>query len=172
MKIFFTVIISFFVISQPAFSHGLGQSLEKEVNGYIIDVGYDAIDKIEAGQATRFDFNLTNKEKNQNIDFDHVWVRISPKEGGIIFAGYLFHPEYLLTGMSFSFPKEGNYEVTVRFIDKDDKSIAETTFPLEIIPGERASGSSNTQLIYGALGLAAGFIAAWFLKPGKSVDKS
>ena len=66
-------------------------------------------------------------------DFTNVWVRIAPKDGnGILFAGFLYRPEFLLTGMSYAFQKAGQYELTVRFLNKDGEALAEATFPLVV----------------------------------------
>lgn len=154
------VALSFAVLSL-AEGHGLGQSLEKEVGDYIIDVGYDAIDKIEVGEATRFDFNLWNQSKTDIADFDHVWVRIAPKDEGLSFAGFLYRPEFLLTGMSYTFEKSGEYELTVRFVDKEDKTLAEATFPLTI---EDTGSSFSADTITGILiGIMVGVVATFFI---------
>lgn len=164
------LIAIFLVLSsfQFAGAHSLGQSLEKQVNGYFIDVGYSAVDKIYTSDTIRFDFNLWNENRADVAGFDHVWVRIAPKDKeGISFAGFLYRPEFLLTGMSYTFQEAGLYELTVRFLDKDDKNLAEASFPLTV---EKESGFSLTiDMILGAVGgiitgLGIGFVVAWFLR--------
>jgi len=158
MKKIIIITVFIFCVAQLANGHGLGQSLEKEVNGYVVDVGYDAVDKIQAGDATRFDFNLLNKDKSEIADFDHVWVRIAPQDAGIVFAGFLYRPEFLLTGMSYTFQEASKYELTVRFLDKEDKTLAEASFPLEIVSDETFSASfKSVQTVVGAvIGFFAG----------------
>ena len=145
-------------------AHGLGQSLEKNVGDYILDVGYDAIDQIETNLAIRFDFNLWTKGKADMADFDHVWVRISPNDKGILFAGFLYRPEFLLTGMSYTFQKSGQYDLTVRFLNKEDKTIAEATFPLMVKRGEQERKSLFQTLSAGIGGLIVGVVAVLFFK--------
>ena len=143
---------SVLAFAQFVSGHSLGQSLEKQINGYFIDVGYSARDKIYTGDATRFDFNLWTENKADLADFDHVWVRISPADEGLSFSGFLYRPEFLLTGMSYTFQKGGQYELTVRFFNKDGKSLAEASFLL--IVEESDSGLSMDIVI----GLVSGVI--------------
>jgi hypothetical protein len=151
--------ISGFIL--PAVGHGLGQSLEKQVNGYVMDVGYDAIDKIYTGDAIHFDFNLWKEDKIEMANFNHVWVRISPREEGIVFAGALYRPEFLLTTMNYTFQKAGQYDLTARFIDKDDKVLAEATFPL--IVEESNSGFPWDTIIGVMLGIIIGAGASFLV---------
>lgn len=145
-----TAILIFFV--GTVHGHGLGQSLEKEIGDYVIDVGYDASDKVYAGEAIRFDFNLWKKNRTDVADFDHIWLRIAPKEEGILFAGFLYRPEFLLTGMSYAFAEAGQYELTVRFLDKDDKNLAEASFPIDAVSEEAPFASLMS------VGTLAGFL--------------
>ena len=151
-------------------AHGLGQSFEQKVGNYVVDVGYDVLDKIEAGEAVRFDFNLWMENKIDIAEFDHVWVRITPKDSGFDFATFLYRPEFLLTGMSYKFHEAGMYELTVRFLDKEDKNLAEATFPFEVISGEKESYFSGEMLT----GIIAGLIAVagitLFLKRKKAIQ--
>lgn len=153
---------------QAVYGHGLGQSLEKEVDGYVIDVGYDASDKVYAGEAIRFDFNLWEKNRTDPADFDHVWVRIAPGEG-ILFAGFLYRPEFLLTGMSYAFANAGRYELTVRFLDKDGKSIAEASFPIEVFSDKSVWSSllNGGTAIGAVLGFVLGIIITFLVKRKK-----
>lgn len=171
MYIFSTIIVSFLIFAQFVSGHSLGQSLEKQINGYFVDVGYDATDKIYTGDTIRFDFNLWIEDKSDMADFDHVWVRIAPKEEGIAFAGFLYRPEFLLTGMSYTFQEAGPYELTVRFLDKDDKSLAEALFPL--IVEKPSSFSFSADMITGVvggsiIGLIIGFTANRFFRKKNS----
>ena len=159
---FFILTFSSLFLNHIVLAHGLGQSLEKEVNGYIIDVGYDAIDVIETGAPIRFDFNLLTKDRASTGGFTHVWVKISPNDTGLSFAGFLHRPEFLLTGMSYTFQNAGQYELTVRFLDNEDKNLAEATFPLEV-KGKDLERRDPLQAIgYGIGGLVLGVAFVWF----------
>ncbi|OGM97083.1 MAG: hypothetical protein A3B86_03030 [Candidatus Yanofskybacteria bacterium RIFCSPHIGHO2_02_FULL_38_22b] len=157
-----------FIFGFNSLAHGLGQSLEKEVNGYFIDVGYDAVDSIEAGVPIRFDFNLLTKDRLSTEDFTSVWVKIAPRDKGLSFAGFLHRPEFLLTGMSYTFQNAGQYEITVRFLDKEDKNLAEASFPLEVQGGDLEQQALLQAIGAGIGGLVLGAITAWLLKNKKT----
>ena len=124
------------------FAHSLGQSLEKQVGEYFIDIGYSSpVVTLQAGESVRFDFNLWSKDHTQAIDFATVWVRIAPAESGITFAGYLGFPEFGPLGMSYAFPDEGSYVLTARYFDGADM-LGEASFPLTVL-GEKFLISSS-----------------------------
>ena len=151
-----------FTLANFASGHGFGQSLEKVVDNYIIDVGIDALDLV-AGEPVRFDFVLWSKDRNP-IDFTDAWVRIAPAERGIVFAGNLHQPEFASAGVSYAFPKAGDYELTVRFQNKGE-SIIETSFPLKVGAGASdTSGSWKNSLMGIFIGIIIGSAAVWFLK--------
>jgi hypothetical protein len=159
------IIIALILLVAPirfADSHSTGQSLEKEINGYVIDVGYSALEKINTGDTIRFDFNLWESGRVNVANFDHVWIRIAPNERGLSFASFLYYPKPLLTGMSYVFEKSGQYELTVRFLDKDDKIVAEAAFPLEVF--NESDPAFPTSVILGLLaGFSAGALAVYFV---------
>ena len=162
-KILATIILLFNVVVFAS-GHGLGQSFEKEVTGYVVDIGYDAPGAIISGQTIRFDFNLwSDKGKEEIADFSYVWVRIAPREG-ISFASFLHYPKPLLTGMSYTFQKSGQYELTARFLDKNDKALAEVSFPLIVERGEFERQLLLQGLGAGFGGLALGFLIALLLR--------
>jgi len=151
-----------FTLANFASGHGFGQSLEKVVDNYIIDVGIDALDLV-AGEPVRFDFVLWSKDRNP-IDFTDAWVRIAPAERGIVFAGNLHQPEFGSTGMTYVFPKGGDYELTVRFQNKGE-AIIEASFPLKVGAGASdASGASHNLLMGIFIGFIVGGATVWFLK--------
>ena len=156
------IIIFIFSIAVFVNGHGLGQSLEKQVNGLIMDIGYDAIDSIYAEDTIHFDFNLWKDGKTEIVDFSHVWVRIAPGSGeGIVFTGFLHRPEFVLTGMSYTFQKPGEYELTVRFLDKDDNILAEESFPLTV---EKSGSGLPMNIIIGlGIGIVVGAGVTFFL---------
>lgn len=157
MSLFLGIFSINFIFGQSVAGHTLGQSFEKNINGYLVDVGYSAVDKVYAGETIRFNFNLWTDKKNEEIaDFDYVWVRIAPQEG-ISFAGFLHHPELLLTGMSYTFQDPGRYELTVRFLDKNEKPLTEASFPLVV---ERSFWGLSKEITSGAV---AGIFIGSFL---------
>lgn len=162
MKSIISSIIILFALTNLASGHGFGQSLEKAIDNYIIDVGIDALDLV-AGEPTRFDFVLWDKDRNP-VDFTDVWVRIAPADRGIVFAGNLHQPEFAAAGMTYSFPKAGDYELTVRFQNKED-SITETSFPLKVGAGASDSSVPWRNWLTGAfIGFIVGATVVWLLK--------
>ena len=146
-----------------ASAHSTGQSFEKTVNGYVIDVGFDAVDLV-AGEPVRFDAVLWSQDRSEMPDFTDVWVRLVPVESGIVFAGNIHRPVFGSTGMTYVFPKGGDYELTVRF-QTDGEQIAEASFPLSVgDDASNTSGSRQDALMGIFIGIFIGSITVWFLK--------
>ena len=164
MRYLLLIIILLAAIAPVAHGHGFGQSFEKVMDNYIIDVGIDALDLV-AGEPVRFDFILWNKDRTEAIEFTDAWVRIAPADRGIVFAGNLHQPEFGSTGMTYVFPKSGDYELTVRF-QQNGEPIVEANFPLKVGAGaSESSGVFSRQLIMGLfLGFIAGAGVVWFLR--------
>ena len=151
-----------------AHGHGTGQSVEKTVGDYTVDIGYDSLSpEIPTGDPVRFDFNLWNNDKTEPIDFTTVWVNIAPQNGqGFLFAGTLGVPDFGPTGMSYVFSKSGSYALTIHFNNKD-KALADVSFPLIVQGG--VEGSSQTQslrnlAISGFIGFMVGIILTFFFR--------
>jgi len=164
MKTIIFSLIMFFSIACSAYGHGFGQSFEKVVDDYMIDVGIDTLDLV-AGEPMRFDFVLWNKDRTETSEFTDAWVRIVPIDRGIVFAGNLHQPEFGSTGMTYVFPKAGDFELTVRF-QNNGEPIVEASFPLRVGAGaSESSGAFSKQLIMGLfLGFVAGASVVWFLR--------
>lgn len=125
------ILILFFIIfASYSRGHGLGQTIEKIAGDYMIDIDLNAKDKILAEEPVIYNFRLWNKDRTEAIDFDKVWVRIVPQEEGIVFASYLALPIFGAPGMTYTFPEEGDYVLTLRFI-KDDKTLSESDFNIK-----------------------------------------
>lgn len=110
-------------------AHSSGQTIEKQVGEYMFDIGYNS-PKINpvAGEALRFDFKIYKGEKKEEVPFTALWTKIA-RSSEIIFSGRLAKEDFFPTGMLFTFPTGGEYEVTVRFYEAD-KNLSELTFPL------------------------------------------
>jgi hypothetical protein len=120
------------VLFLPAFfvsGHGTGQSLERAVGDYVVDVGYDSFEP-RALESIRFDFQIFLSESREPAPFTDTWVRVMEGDN-LLFAGFLAKPIFGLTGMSYAFPAGGIYEVTVRF-QNDDTTVAEASFPFPV----------------------------------------
>lgn len=151
------IVNGFFAVSALALpwfyahAHGTGASFEKEINGYLIDVGYDPV-ILAAQEQQRFDFGVSKKGSTEAVDFTDIWVRIAPKERGIIFASGIHRPDFGLPGMTFTFPRAGEYELTVRF-QKNGNVIAETSFPLTVETGEAGTPAASRMGTIVSLGI-------------------
>lgn len=150
-----------------AFGHGAGQTIEKESNGYFVDIDYDSTE-LRSGETVRFNFNLWNdKDRSSGPDFTDVWVRIVPiGSPGIIYAGDMHRPNFGSAGFTYVFPKSGEYELTVRFQNLDKTLTDDIIFPLTVLEGssDKQSNKTTSLLIAGIIGLFIGVILTLFLK--------
>ncbi len=166
----FLIGIIFFVFASIVHAHAVGQSLEKKVGNYVVDIGYDSLDpNIVAGEPVRFDFLLWNEDRTEVPEFTDVWVRLAPNTPGVTFAGDIFQPQYGPTGINYVFPHGGNYELVVRFQKKGD-TLAEAAFPLVVTKGgnERFSKNSMRDLAFAFVGgISIGFVILLFFKKKK-----
>lgn len=153
--VFFMFIFSAFSV----YAHVSGQSVEKAVGEYIVDIGFDEV--LEAGKASRFDFNLWDKEKIEQIRFDRIWLRVAPKEG-ITLATYITTPSFGLAGMSYSFPEAGDYEITARF-ERGEGTLAEISFPVSVSDSEFLEELTGYGITAGA-GIILGVIFMFFMR--------
>lgn len=153
--------LSLFILVFNVLAHTSGQSVERDVGNYIVDIGFDEM--LEAGKAARFDLNLWDTQKIEQIKYDRIWVRIAPSEG-IVLATYITAPSFGLAGMSYSFPRAGEYEITVRF-ERGDTPLAEVIFPVTV-GGHDIKITSYA--IVGAISLIIGFALSFLLKKRNS----
>ncbi len=149
MKKFFVLnLVSLFLLSgNLAQANGFGMQLDKVVGEHTVNVDYDATNGIYTGAPVQFAFQLFNKERTQQMDFDDVWVTITNAGSDASYippvfdGGIVGHSASLIpSGMTFVFPKGGSYDLKLRF-DKGEKSIAEATFSLTVSGG----GSSSSE---------------------------
>ena len=147
------VVVTFLFVMSPkhtVHAHGTGQSLEKVVGEYLIDVGYDVLGALKPDESVRLDFNVFLNETGEVISFTDIWVRIA--EGNkTVFAGGIHKARFGSTGMTFTFPEDGEYELNIRFQNESD-SIVETTFELSVEGSDdnkrtEASGSFSFGII-------------------------
>lgn len=166
-----SVITAAFLISgtvSPVYGHGdEGLEFEKVVGGYTVDVDADAL-VLQADQPVRFSFNIEAQE--QEVEFTDVWVRITPKGSfGTVFAGDIRKSELGATGMTFTFPHGGEYELSVRFQNNGERIADEASFPLvvENSPNDSKTIFTRDLLIGLFLGTLIAFAAGFFLKKKK-----
>lgn len=158
MKLIY-IIFPLVFVGGIAYGHGAGQTIEKESNGYFIDIDYDSTE-LRSDESVRFNFNLWNdKDRSSASDFTDVWVRIVPAgQPGIIYAGDMHKPSFGSAGFTFIFPKSGDYELTVRFQNSDKTLNDDVVLPLTVLEGASAKQSNKmlSQLVAGVIGLIIG----------------
>jgi hypothetical protein len=127
----------------PASAHSIGQSLEKKVGDYLVDIGYDALD-ITEGQEIRFDAVLIQNPGSlqwQYAPVDEVWFQIK-KEGLEPFRDDIPLKLPAPAFTRYRFAEGGSYTLSVRFLGAG-KTLAETSFPLSV--RSKASQESATK---------------------------
>lgn len=129
MRIWLTLIIASLVIPAFAQAHGDGASWEQVFNQYKVDVGYDPASFI-VGEPAHYDFNLTLEQGGQEVDFADLWVRVA-HGNTTVFAGGIHKPSVGRAGMTFTFPRAGEYELSVWF-EKAGESIVNAAFPVTV----------------------------------------
>lgn len=144
-----------------ASAHSIGSSLEKIEGEYKIDIGVSE-PTIRADETVRFNFELYSSEDDSAVDYSEVWILIRSGTQTLL-SGNLNRPKNgLLPSLSYVFPKEGNYEFTVRYV-RDNTKLVETTFDLAVEKGEQQK-QTKLPIAYGLVGLLLGFMLALILR--------
>jgi hypothetical protein len=136
----------------PASAHGGGTHLEGHVGSSTVVVEYEG-ESIFQGGLTRFNLTLeeaTTTEVEVEIPHDAVWARIE-HDNDILYAGWLYKPEGLQAGFSYTFLEAGEYVLTVRFHNASG-TIAEKAFTLSV----KGSGVSESHIAVFLFGLIIG----------------
>lgn len=159
------VIILSIVLPFVVVAHGTGASHEEVVDGYVIDIGYDPA-VVEAGTQARFDFNILNDATKEVVPFTDIWLRIT-KDNTTYFAGGVHKARIGLTGVSYIFPEEGEYEISVRY-QNEGEAITEISFPLPVSKGTQGAtgGSTDSKVksaILAACSLVVGLIIGYLV---------
>jgi len=157
------MLVGFTVQTMNVWAHGESFSIEKEVDGYIIDIGQTP-ENITANESVRFAYDLLDNMTNEVVTYTDVWVRIQ-KDRKVIFASGIHQPKFGSTGMTFTFPESGEYELSVRFQNEGD-SIVETSIPLTVVDNPEGGGKSSPWLPLGTgvVGCILGFALAFMFR--------
>lgn len=169
-------LIIFLSYSVLVSAHGTGASFEKNIGNYKVDIGYDPM-TFSAGQSQRFDFNIYDTKSDSPVNFSDVWVLIS-QGNKTVFAGGIYKSDLGVAGMTFVFPKEGDYILDVRF-ENNSNTIVEVTFPITVLEGEVSGTNVSTNkssflglLVSAIIGLSIGFLLAFnFIRKSKNFGK-
>ncbi|HIJ18955.1 TPA: hypothetical protein HA372_04695 [Candidatus Woesearchaeota archaeon] len=163
------------LLALPLSSAHLGGGIDKEANGYTIDVGYDP-DPLLAQHPAYLSIGLFNATTKEAAETDKMWMRLSTDQG-VVYAG-MYLPENGVAPMSLIFPRGGEYTLAVRFYDGDNpEAVAAADIPLTV-NGAAAQGSMLTNawgvlfmaagvLVAGVIGYVAGVAASTGKRPGK-----
>lgn len=155
---FFVVLLFFPLISM---AHGDGSSYEKEIDGYLVDIGYSPENPYTNGSVS-FDFGLSKDETP--ADFSDLWVRIS-KDGHTIFAGGIHNSNFGGARLSVVFPEEGEYTVSARY-QNENEEVVSAEFPLTIYPNNDGSSFDFgfNDFLYILLGVIVGALGIKLIK--------
>lgn len=165
-KVLFTsvgMVVFLLLLPTALFGHETGASIEQEVNGYVVDIGYDT-DSITANAPVRFDFSLYDANGKEEVMFERVWFRIE-QNAKTIFATGIARPALGATGAVVLFPEAGAYTLYARFEDKD-QSLVELETPITAA----AQGGEAKIPWQWALGVVAALGAGFFF--GKRLRKT
>ncbi len=149
VKIFSTVTLSltiYIALFLPilALAHGeAGLTFTDAVDGYQLDVDYEA-ESIQAKNiGARFTFNIFSDEaKTQPVEYSDLWVRIvqnnGTENGKTIFAGPVYNARFGGAGFLYMFPEGGKYTMYVRYNRENkeavlDSSIVEGVFDMNVL---------------------------------------
>ncbi len=136
MKRVFVIVLFLILSVNTVYAHGLGASFEKTVSKYFIDIGYDPSVMTE-GEQTTFSFTILTDNTKDLVEFDSVWVRIMEGRRAILATGIDAGINSAPT-MIYTFPKDGEYRLFVRF-EKGDDTLAEAEFPMTVVRQEEGS---------------------------------
>jgi hypothetical protein len=121
--------LSLVLVPFVAFAHGDAPSLEAEVGGYLIDIGYTPA--LAAGEDIEFDIDLFTADPIEYADFASVDVRVA-KDGAELTTASVENDDVNIPVFRVTLPEPGGYDMDVRFLDEHDRLIAARTFHLQV----------------------------------------
>lgn len=148
-------------------AHSTGESFEREINGFVIDIGYDpAI--IRTGELQRFDFELLASDADQTPrEYTHVWVRILEDKKTLLATG-IHRQRVGPTTLLYTFSAAGTYLLSVSYRDAAGE-IAAAEFPVVVKNSQNNGVSYNT---IGAIGVIfLGAVLIYIFKPWRRVPQ-
>lgn len=147
--------LSLLLVPCMASAHGDAPSLEAEVGGYLIDIGYEPA--LSAGTPVKFDFDAFRV--GPPIEYAHfasVDVRLT-RNGAEIAAASVENDAVNVPTFTATFPEPGGYDMDVRYLDASGTLIVARTFHLEVPGAARAMVRDGLRTFHYAL--AAGLFA-------------
>ena len=141
-------------------AHTSGIFYEAWVDGVHIDIGYSSAAPA-VGESVIFDLNI-GADQQDAIKYTDVWVRIESKDG-VTLATAVHNAEFGGPRMSYVFPKEGDYTVSVRY-ENEGTALAKAEFPLKVVPAAKQGIDTVPWFAFLAGGLLIGGAAGFFLR--------
>lgn len=141
--------------SVPLFAsaHGFGVSHETTTpEGVRVDIGYSSAAPA-VGESVIFDFNLPADEADEL--YTDVWVRVESDEGSVTLATAIYNAEFGGPRMSYVFPREGTYTLSVRYENEGD-AIAKTAWDIVVVPAPASFDFMPIAIFVAGLGVGVG----------------
>ena len=166
MRLFiFSLLASGLALSAPALlAHGTGESFEKALDGYYVDIGYNPAPASE-DELISFDWVLKKEtESGADVPFTQVWMRIM-KGGETIFAGGVGNSVVGGPRMAYMFTEQGSYEISSRY-EQSGVELVSVSFPLEMTEVASGGVTEEGEGTFGSItpaGLLIGFGAGVLL---------
>jgi hypothetical protein len=123
----FLLLVALLFTPAAATSHLAGGE-DRIVGDYLIDFGFEPV-TLSTSERSTLVFNLVNATSQEPIPFATAWVRISDSSEAV-FAG-TFASENGNVPITFTFPRGGEYEITVTF-GNGSQEITRTSFPIAV----------------------------------------
>ena len=144
------LLLTFTIFPFNANAHGLETTESQVVGEYLVQLEYDTIGNINAGEAIRFSFELLDPDTKETIKFNRVFVRIVKKDGPLAYVGNQYALDVsgiIAANSSLILPEEGDYDFNLQFFRGEEKLI-EHTFTLPVDPDWSKKNKSNGAMSY------------------------
>lgn len=155
-KFFATILVTLFTFltfASPSLGHGLGQTLRKESEKWIVELEYEALELTE-DEPVEYAFRLIDKESNKAAEFDSVDVRVVDrnKNSGVFSANLSPKAAFSLGPRVYLKLEEGDYTFGTTF-NQGEEELAKESFDLTVLKGE-----SKKDLAAVSLGFLGGLV--------------
>ena len=153
-----------FLFMVSSVSAHLDAGEDKVIDAFIVDFGYSPSEP-EALKPVTLAFNLVEKDSEDPIDVEKVWIRISSEED-VVFTGN-FQPDNGNVALTYTFAEKGGYEITAKFIEGEE-TLLETDFKVNVDKNKKAF----QRKINGSIGaIIVGFLIGMFYFKKKWLKK-
>lgn len=163
---FFLLFLLLYPFSQAA-AHGLGQSFRKEVDKYVLEFEYDALEVVD-GDPVPYVFRIFEKESSKPTPISFVFARfVKTDTGDTVYIGR--HVQDKIeegTGrMTLALP-QGEYKVELSF-QSPEGTIAEAEFGHTVLVKKGSFPTKEVGIGVGGI-ILGGLLASLMAKGGKA----